>query len=45
MRLVHTYSHDIFHYKDYKCPICNLEALVWEYGEISWYEPDDGEDD
>lgn len=45
MKLVHTYNHDIFHYKDYRCFICNLEALVWDCGEISWYEPDYGEDD
>ena len=41
MELVHVYNHDIFRYKDYRCFICNLEALVWECGEISWYEPDD----
>lgn len=46
MKLVHTYNNDIFHYKDYRCFICSLEALVCDCGEISWYEPDDdGEDD
>lgn len=45
MTLVHEYDHDIFHYKDYRCLNCKLEALVWECGEISWYEPDDEEDD
>ena len=41
MELVHTYNHGIFRYKDYKCTLCDIEALVWECGEISWYEPDD----
>ena len=41
MKLVHTYNHDIFRYKDYKCSLCDIEALVWECGEISWYVLDD----
>ena len=45
LKLVHEYNHDIFHYKDYKCSICGIEALVWEYGVISWYEPNEEDDD